>query len=145
MFESRSELKEALDKSDDLATHRAARITQLENLLESTIKENRNRVEDLERQNKKDLEDAQQTHDLEMKAKQFELDHMETEELKKMKTKVTVAESRLAVVEKENEMLKQVVDINADIIDIKDLVSSLIKKLPSIDLKTLTIQQSGKS
>lgn len=89
----------------------------------------------------KDLESA---HGLELKEKEFELKHFKDEEVKAAKEEVIAISKKLAVLEKENEMLKSITDVNADIIDVKDLVNKLVEKLPSIDLKSLTIQNTGK-
>lgn len=46
---------------------------------------------------------------------------------------------QIAELKKENEMMKKIVDLNADIIDVKNLVSKLIEKLPEIKLNNLTV------
>ena len=70
--------------------------------------------------------------------------HLKDEEVKKAREEVTKVSKELAVLKKENEMLKSITDVNADIIDVKDLMNKLVEKLPSIDLKSLTIQNTGK-
>jgi hypothetical protein len=41
-------------------------------------------------------------------------------------------------------MLDKIVDLNADIIDVKELVVSLIKKLPEVNLQNLTVMSQSK-
>ena len=79
-----------------------------------------------------------------LKEKAFELKHLKDEEVKKAKDEVTEMAKKLAVLTKENEMLKSITDVNADIIDVKSLVGSLIEKLPTIDLKSLTVNNTDK-
>lgn len=83
-------------------------------------------------------------HNLALKEKAFELKHLKDEEIKKAKDEVIEMTKKLAVLTKENEMLKSITDVNADIIDVKDLVSKLVEKLPTIDLKSLTINNTDK-
>jgi len=40
-------------------------------------------------------------------------------------------------------MLDKIVDLNSDVIDIKDLVKKLIDKLPEVNLQNLTIQNGS--
>ena len=87
--------------------------------------------------------ELKQMHELELNEKVFELKHFKDNELLKMKTERDEAVKKQAILEKENKMLNDMVDLNADIIDIKDLVKKLIEKLPSINLQSLTMQQLG--
>jgi hypothetical protein len=90
------------------------------------------------------VKDMESDHRLALKEKEFELKHFKDEEVKIAKEEVTEMAKKLAVLTKENEMLKSITDVNADIIDVKDLVSKLVEKLPSIDLKSLTINNPEK-
>jgi hypothetical protein len=90
------------------------------------------------------IKDLESEHGLELKEKEFEMRHLKDEEVKKAKEEVVEISKKLAVLTKENEMLKSITDVNADIIDVKDLMNKLVEKLPSIDLKSLTIQNTGK-
>ena len=47
------------------------------------------------------------------------------------------AEKELAVASAKNEMLEQMVDLNGDIVDIKDMANKIIDKLPTINLTSL--------
>ena len=91
-----------------------------------------------------EIKDLESEHRLALKEKEFELKHFKDEEIKVTKDEVTEMAKKLAVLTKENEMLKSITDVNADIIDVKDLVSKLVEKLPSIDLKSLTINNTDK-
>jgi hypothetical protein len=61
------------------------------------------------------------------------------DELKKAKEAQLKAERQLEVNNKELELMKQAVNVNADIIDVKSMVEKLIEKLPSINLSTLNV------
>jgi hypothetical protein len=39
--------------------------------------------------------------------------------------------------------MEKVVNINKDIVDVKELVRNLVQKLPTIDLKSLTVNNNG--
>ena len=83
-------------------------------------------------------------HDLAMKEKEFEIIHFKDDEIKKIREENITVLRDYAVLKKENELLKSITDLNADIIDVKDLVSKLIEKLASIDLKSLTVNNNNK-
>lgn len=85
------------------------------------------------------IAELESNHRLALKEKTFELNHFKDEELKSLRDEVSEKDTRIAVLEKENEMLVKITNLNADIIDIKDLVSKLIDKLPEINLNSLTI------
>lgn len=76
-------------------------------------------------------------HELEIKEKEFEIKHLESEKVQDLETKLVDANSKIAVFTKQVEMLDKIVDLNADVIDVKDLVTKLIDKLPEIKLTTL--------
>ena len=77
---------------------------------------------------------------LALNEKEFELKHFKDEETKALSEKLAKANQEIAVLKKENEMLDKITNLNADIIDIKDLVNKLVEKLPTINLSSLTVQ-----
>jgi len=85
------------------------------------------------------MQRAEQEKSLALKEKEFELKHFKDEELKKLAGELATAKQSNAVLTKENEMLAKITDLNADIIDVKDLVSKLIDKLPEVKLNNLTV------
>lgn len=84
-------------------------------------------------------------HEIALKEKEFDLKHFKDEDVQKSQAEATDLKQKNAVLENENKMLREITNLNADIIDIKDLVASLIKKLPNIDLKSITVQNTGGS
>ena len=56
-----------------------------------------------------------------MKEKEFELRHFGDDQLKKLGMDLSAAKQEIAVLKKENEMLGKITNLNADIIDVKDL------------------------
>jgi len=81
---------------------------------------------------------------LALKEKEFELKHFKDEEIKKLNSEVAQKSQEIAVLKKENEMLGKITNLNADIIDIKDLVNKLVEKLPTINLSSLTLNGNSK-
>lgn len=90
---------------------------------------------DLERQ-RTNLE-----HELTLKEKEFELKHFESEKVKELNDQKVDLEKKLAIATKEIEMLVKITDLNADIVDVKDLVKNLIEKLPEIKISNLSVTQ----
>lgn len=90
-----------------------------------------------------EMNEVEHTHKLALKEKEFELKHFKDNELKAVQDKLTTAEKTIEVLKKENEMLVKITDLNADIIDVKELVNALIKKLPEVNLQSLTVNHNG--
>lgn len=90
------------------------------------------------------IDKLKQSHKLELKEKEFEMEHFKDEELKKKDKKIVELEKDLAEYKKENKMLEKMIDMNADVVDVKNLVEQLIKKLPEVNLKSLTINSKSK-
>ena len=100
-------------------------------------------IRDLEHKQQLALAEMESNHKLALKEKEFELKHFKDDETKKLSDELAEAKKNIAVLEKENEMLGKITNLNADIIDIKDLVVNLINKLPEIKLNNLTIQNEN--
>lgn len=115
---------------------------------EEQVKSLKRDIEDLVRRNDRDaggtahehklaVANLKNAHFLEMQQKEFDLKHYKDDELQKAQKAVTDMEKELAVVRAENKMLDEISDWNKDIIDVKDLVSNLINKLPEIKISNL--------
>lgn len=76
---------------------------------------------------------------LKLKEKQFELDHFKDNEIKSLSKAITSKDLSIAVLTAEKEQLNKLVDLNADLLDIKNLVNKLIDKLPTINLTKLSL------
>lgn len=87
------------------------------------------------------IKEIEHSHKLAIAEKEFELKHFKDEEMKKKENKIEELNRRVIQLETENKMLDKIINLNGDIIDVKNLVNNLIEKLPTIDLKSLTINQ----
>lgn len=85
------------------------------------------------------LKEVESDHKLELKEKEFELRHFKDDEVKSLNKDVSDKSQEIAVLKKENEMLGKITNLNADIIDIKDLVNKLVDKLPTINLSSISV------
>lgn len=83
-------------------------------------------------------------HEIALKEKDFELKHLETEKMTELTARVVSLEKELAVEKKTNEMLVKITDLNADVVDVKELVTKLIEKLPEVKINSLTTTCGGK-
>lgn len=104
----------------------------------------RQELENAKHEHRIKIAELENAHKLAMKEKEFELKHFKDEEVQGLKAQVNEKETKIQVLEKENEMLTKITNLNADIIDIKDLVANLIGKLPEIKFSNLTVG-GGKS
>ena len=91
-----------------------------------------------------EIRELKKDHELALKENEFILKHFKDEEVQGLKKELSQKEQELAVLQKENEMLIKITNLNADIIDIKDLVSKLIDKLPEVNLTNLTLNAPNK-
>lgn len=102
-------------------------------------------VTDIEHRHDMRIEHLKSDHALALKEKEFELKHFKDAKVQELESENGKLNQRIAVLEKENEMLGKVTDLNGDIIDIKSLVNKLIEKLPNIDIKSLSLNGSSAS
>lgn len=90
------------------------------------------------------IKELESDHKLTLKEKEFELRHFKDDEVKTLNKEVSEKAQEIAVLRKENEMLGKITNLNADIIDIKDLVNKLVDKLPTVNLSSLTVNGNSK-
>ena len=100
--------------------------------------------EDLKEKHEKETKTLKADNELAMKKKEFEITHNSDVRVKEAEDKVVDMEKKLAVAESENKMLREIADLNGDIIDIKELVTKLIDKLPEIKLSSLNVSGGSK-
>ena len=110
---------------------------------EITIQSLKDKISELELKHRLEIAELDGVNKLSIKEKEFELKHFKDEEILKLNAQLAGERQQNAVLKKENEMLVKITDLNADIIDIKDLVNKLVDKLPTINLSSLTVQQNG--
>lgn len=110
---------------------------------EAIIREFERTYDLLEEEKEKEARVHELDKELLEKQHKFEIEHFESDKVMELEGLLNKADSKISVLEKEKEMLTKITDLNGDIIDIKDLVAKLIEKLPSIDLKSLTVNNSS--
>ena len=110
---------------------------------EITIQSLKNKISELELKHRLEIAELDGVNKLSIKEKEFELKHFKDEEILKLNAELAGERQQNAVLKMQNEMLVKITDLNADIIDIKDLVNKLVDKLPTINLSSLTVQQNG--
>jgi ABC-type Zn2+ transport system substrate-binding protein/surface adhesin len=96
-------------------------------------------IRDIEHKHELKLAEIESNNKLAMKEKEFELKHFKDEEMQNLKERLSEKTQAFAVLQKENEMLQKITNLNADIIDIKDLVANLINKLPEVKINSLSM------
>jgi len=94
-------------------------------------------MEDTTRDHAASIQGLKQTHRLELAQRDFDMKHFKDEQLKKAEEIVVEFKQELAVLRKENDMMEKAVNINSDIVDIKDVLNKIIDKLPTINLTSL--------
>ena len=130
------ELKAAKKHNDYLE----GRIDDLNNTIKEDRRKNTIAIEDLERAHKQKIEDLTKAHEYEMLDAGKTLQYATSDEIQNLKKALDEANTKIAVLEEANKHLEKMTDLNADIIDVKDVMNQLIKKLPEIKLSSLTVQ-----
>jgi hypothetical protein len=82
-------------------------------------------------------------HEIELKKKQAELDLFESASIKKLETEVVDLKTKLAVAETKLEFMSKITDVNADVLDVKELVNKLIEKMPTVNINSIIAGLSG--
>ena len=96
----------------------------------------------VEQANSFNIKNLEQDHRIALENKDFELETFKDTELLKKNEEINSLRQKVAVLEEKNKMLDRIIDLDADIIDVKDLVTNLIKKLPEINLKSINVTNS---
>lgn len=107
-------------------------------------KEHEREISDLKHEHKLEVEVINHNHKLELQKRDFDLKTFKDVELQKALDEMTGLRKDIAIAAKENEMLDRLVDVNSDIIDVKELINKLIGKLPEVNLRELTIHADSK-
>lgn len=111
--------------------------------IESELDELRSQLEGIENKHQIKIEKMQSDHAIALKEKDFEMQHHKDKELREVEKRMNETLKELAEYKTENKMLREIVDLNSDIIDVKNLVKELIKKLPEIKLSSLTLNSKS--
>lgn len=73
-------------------------------------------------------------HEIALKEKEFDINHKNDDDKLRLTNELAAEKTISAVLTKQVEMLEKLVDVNADIIDIKELFNSLVNKLPNVNI-----------
>jgi hypothetical protein len=122
--------------------------TKREEPVESTkkidLKKHQELLENLRVECNQKIKELEKDQELELKEKDFELKHFKDNQLQKLEVEITDLKQQKAILEERTKQLDRIVDLNADIVDVKKLVNQLIDKIPTMDFKNLTINQTKK-
>lgn len=141
---------EAQIKSMNQASEERARRVRMEK--EDTQREHEQEVQDLKRNATDQLNELEQTHKLALKQQEFDMKNYKDGELQKAREelaaaelKFAVAELKFAVVESENKGLRKLVEFGSEFFDVKEMISGIIAKLPTVNINALGGAVAGKS
>lgn len=112
-----------------------ARATKL--AVEDTTRTHNQEMADLKHKTSTEVKELKADHELEIKRTQLETEFASDKKVTDAETRAIEAEKKLAVAEATNVILKEMVDLNGDIVDIKEMTNKIIDKLPTINLSSL--------
>jgi hypothetical protein len=101
-------------------------------------------INELKREFAMEKKETAKNHELELKDMQFKMEREVDKKTAELKAEVVALEQKLAVSEKTVEMMDELTDLQTGMLDVKEVVNSLIKKLPNIDIKSITAGSSSK-
>lgn len=119
------------------------KIAELENEL-SKFTGTKNVIEDLKANHTREVETLEHKYTLAIKDLEFNMKNFKDNEILEKNKEIKKLTNSNAVLTKENEMMNKMVDINADIVDVKGIINQLINKLPEVNLSNLTINTESK-
>lgn len=134
---------EAQIKSMNQASEERARRVRMEK--EDTQREHEQEVQDLKRNATDQLNELEQTHKLALKQQEFDMKNYKDGELQKAREELAAAELKFAVVESENKGLRKLVEFGSEFFDVKEMISGIIAKLPTVNINALGGAVAGKS
>lgn len=85
------------------------------------------------------IAELESAHKIELRQKEFDINHKNDDDKLKLTQEKTELEKQLAVANETIRQLDKIVDLNADVIDVKDLVKQLIGKLPTLNITSLSV------
>lgn len=99
--------------------------------------------EELSFNHRLELQAKESEHKLKLQEKEFEITHYKDNEVKALQDEKISLEKKVAVMEKQNELLERLIDFNGDIVDVKDLIANLMAKLPEVKISNITAMSNG--
>jgi len=129
-----------LNRSLESAT---ASKTQAENNYKDLVRTKKIEIEDLTRTKDIEIARIKTENEISNRKKELEISYNKDKEIKAATDKSTEFEKKLAVATREVEMYKEIIDMSGELVDVKELINKLIAKLPSIDLKNITVNTTS--
>lgn len=83
------------------------------------------------------VENLKHNHVIALANLQNKLDNFESAEITKLKKELAAAHQENAVSKQKVEMLEKIVDMSGELVDVKELIQSLLNKLPTVEFKNL--------
>ncbi len=123
-----------------------SRLELLESTLNRVISERdelNKRLGEATHDKEQDIKAIRLDHELALKKKQFEIDHLESDQLSLLRAELVSLQKEIAVANTKLELMAKVTDVNADVLDVKDLVTKLIEKMPTININSIIAGLSG--
>ncbi len=85
-----------------------------------------------------ELKEVRKDHELELKGLKFDMERATEQATSDLNKEVVELKEKLAVAENTIDMMDELTDLQTGMLDVKDVVNQLIKKLPNIDIKSIT-------
>lgn len=111
---------------------------------EAYLSRHQNEISDIRREHSMEKKEIAKNHELALKDMEFKMEREVETKTAKLAAEVVELKKELAVAENTVEMMDELTDLQTGMIDVKEVVNSLIKKLPDINIKSITAGPSNK-
>lgn len=117
-----------------------ARVIELEDAINDMVRSHTREIEDMKLNYERTIDRLQHEHHLEKERVALEHKFSQKEEVRILDGELKQSEKEKAVLTEKVAMLEKMVDLNGDIVDVKEMVAGIIKKLPEVNISGLTVQ-----
>lgn len=98
------------------------------------IREKTQQLTDVKHTHSLDIAQINSNHALAMKEKEFEMKHFKDAEIQKLEKDIVEKDKTIVKLETENKSLSSIVEVDAHILDVKEVVNQLFSKIPNVNI-----------
>lgn len=111
----------------------------------AALKANEQEIAQLKSVHQIGINELEAKHKIALREKEFEINHKNDDDKLKLANEKAELEKQLAVANETIKQLDRIVDLNADVLDVKALVNKLVDKLPTMNITSLNLPATTKT
>lgn len=134
-----TELKRQLDDANEKIKHKDTLLDEKRALLKDAQREHEHEMKALRSEHQIAMNEREAAHELTCRDLENKLKHKTSDEVEALKRETVRLSEKVAVQAKELEMFNRIIKTDKNVLDVKNIVSELMKKLPNVDLKNFNV------